>query len=229
METIYRCLIVDDEKPAHEVIKSHISKLPNLQFVRSVFNGKEALEALKTEQYDIVFLDIEMPIITGMELLSALHPKPAIVLCTAYTDFAFEAFQHEAVDYMQKPISFIRFQKAVDKAIVYCMQLNAVKNSITHLCIKVDGQKMELPTAEILYLNSMGNYVKVYMLNHAKPYIVYDTLANMHDALNKKEFIQIHRSAIVNKQFIVQKTIDQVLMHNGQMLPIGRKYSVLLD
>jgi two-component system, LytTR family, response regulator len=229
METIYRCLIVDDEKPAHEVIKSHISKLPQLQFVRSVFNGKEALDALKAEQYDIVFLDIEMPIITGMELLSALHPKPAVVLCTAYTDFAFEAFQHEAVDYVQKPISFMRFQKAVDKAIIYCMQLKTMESKITHLTIKVDGQKIELPTAEILYLNSMGNYVKVYVVNHSKPYIVYDTLGNMLDALNKKEFVQIHRSAIVNKQFIVQKTIDQVTMPNGQTLPIGRKYSVLLD
>jgi two-component system, LytTR family, response regulator len=228
METKYRCLIVDDEKPAHEVIKSHISKLPQLQYESSVYNGKEALDILLTNQFDIVFLDIEMPIINGIELLQSIQPKPAIIMVTAYTHFAFDAYQHEAVDYLQKPISFIRFHKAIEKAVAYCQQKKKLETTITHLKIKVDGEIMQIPLAEIMYCNSMGNYVKI-ITTTTKPLIVYDALSNIYDNVDKNVFVQIHRSFIVNKKYIKQSNLESVELLNGEVLPIGRKYSVLLE
>jgi two-component system, LytTR family, response regulator len=229
METKYRCLIVDDEKPAHEVIKSHISKLPQLQYEASVYNGKEALDILQTQPFDIVFLDIEMPIVNGIELLQALQPKPAVIMVTAYTEFAFAAYQHEAVDYLQKPISYIRFHKAVEKAMFFCEQKKKIENTITHLKIKVDGEIMQIPLAEIMYCNSMGNYVKIITSSSAKPLIVYDALSNIYDSLDKNIFVQVHRSYIVNKLFIQQTNLDNIVLLNSEVLPVGRKYGVLLE
>jgi two-component system, LytTR family, response regulator len=229
MEPSYRCLIVEDEKPAHEVIKSHISRLDNLQFCKSVYNGKEALDVLKTEQFDIIFLDIEMPIITGMELLQEIQPKPAIIITTAYTDFAFEAYQLEAVDYLQKPISFLRFSKAVDKAIQYVDFKNKLVSDNTTVSVKVESEWITIHVADIMYLTSMGNYLKIIVNDANKPYIVYDSLGNMIDKIGNKNVFQIHKSFAVNSAFIASKNTDSIVLHNTEVLPIGRKYSGLLE
>jgi DNA-binding LytR/AlgR family response regulator len=228
METYYSCLIVEDEKPAHEVLKSHIKKLPQLQFAKSVYNGKEAYDILQSQQFDIVFLDIEMPIISGIELLRELHPKPAIIMTTAYTDFAFEAYQHDAVDYLQKPISFLRFSKAIEKAIQYCNQKKHAENKITEITIKADGEKIIILLSEIIYIASMGNYIKLVVGNQKKPLVVYDTLSKIYDKLDKNQFVQIHKSYIININCIAEKNGEIVKLTNREELPIGRKYSVLL-
>jgi two-component system, LytTR family, response regulator len=229
METIYTCLIVDDEKPAHEVIKSHISKFNHLQFVKSVYNGKEAMDVLQTEKIDIVFLDIDMPIVTGMELLQHLHPKPAIIMVTAYTDYAFEAFQQDTVDYLQKPISLLRFQKAMEKAIIFCEQKRKKEESLSHIIFKIDGENLSIPLVDIIYLNSMGNYVKIKTSKTNKALIVYDTLANLYSVLQKNNFVQTHRSFVVNKKWIETIHTDSITLVTKESIPLGRKFSVLVQ
>jgi two-component system, LytTR family, response regulator len=207
-----------------------ICNIPNLHFSKSVYNGLEALEVLKTQSFDIVFLDIEMPIINGIELLSTLQPKPAIVLCTAYTDFAFEAFQQEAVDYIQKPVSFLRFSKAVEKAIIYCEQKKLAKNTVQTIAVKYNGQIVNVLLTEVEYFASLGNYIKIIFHNIAtKPLVIYETLSNLLNQLSGSNFIQIHRSYIINKSYLHSKEVEKITMSNMHVLPLGRKYKILLE
>lgn len=228
MEPVYRCLIVDDEKPAHEVVKTHLLQTEGLQFVASAFNGKQALQLLQNEDIDIVFLDIEMPLINGMELLQALNPKPAVIITTAFQEFAFDAWQHDAVDYLKKPISYLKFLKAVNKAKIYCSQVekSQVKSTLT---FRVDGYTKEISMESIMYFTSYGNYVKVFSVTERQPLIVYDTLANLQNQVSKSSFVQIHRSHVVNRAFITTVGKESVLLKNGDRLPVGRKYQVLLE
>lgn len=228
MEHVYRCLIVDDEKPAHDVLMAHLRQTEGLQFVASAFNGKEALHMLQHEEIDIVFLDIEMPLVNGMELLQALSPKPAVIITTAFQEFAFDAWQNDAVDYLKKPISYVKFMKAVNKAKIYCSQTEKPKMRHT-LQFRVDGEMREISNENIIYLSSYGNYVKVFDVTARQPIVVYDTLANVRNNLSKNDFLQIHRSYVVNKAFIASAEKDFVLLQNGERLPVGRKFQILLE
>jgi DNA-binding LytR/AlgR family response regulator len=229
MEPHLRCLIVDDEKPAHAVIASHISKTEGLTLVSNAYNGHEALKILKAETVDILFLDIQMPLVNGLELLASLPMKPATIITTAFQEFAFDAWQHDAIDYLQKPVSYIKFMKAIDKVKVYCLQQRKTRPFKEALSFKVNGEEIALQAAQIIYFSGLGNYLKVF--SHAKksPLIVYDTLANLYNQLGQTNFVQIHRSYVVNKAFI--KEIEKEIVHltTGERLPVGRKYQILLE
>jgi DNA-binding LytR/AlgR family response regulator len=228
MEPHYRCLIVDDEKPAHEVLKSHLVQTDGLLFAGSAFNGKEALQRLQEGKIDIVFLDIEMPLISGMELLKSLNPKPAIIVTTAFQEFAFEAWENDAVDYLKKPISYVKFLKAVHKAKVYC-QLHEKKSvSQKAISLRVEGENIQIPVEEIAFLSSFGNYLRINFGSARKPLLVYERLGNLYQKLDSN-FVQIHRSFVVNKSFISAIERDKVVLKTGDKLAVGRKYQVLLE
>ena len=222
MELNYSCLIVDDEYPAHDVVKALINMNSQLEFVKSCYNGEDALVELTTNSYDIVFLDINMPILNGIDLLEKLEQKPAVIVTTAYTDFAFDAYQNDAVDYLQKPISVERFAKAVAKAIIYAhkRKLEATK----FLTVKIDGFKQKISQEEIIYCQSMGNFTRFFLKNNPKPVIVNQSLAHQLTQLNPELFIQIHRTCIVNKSFITRRKENLLLLINEVELPIGRKF-----
>jgi DNA-binding LytR/AlgR family response regulator len=202
MEANFKCLVVDDEHHAHVVILTLLKAFANLEFVKSCYNGEDAIEELNRTYYDIVFLDVNMPMLNGIDLLNKIDTKPAIIMTTAYTDFAFEAYENDVVDYLQKPIAKQRFEKAIIKAIEYAKKRRlALFNTIT---IKVDGLKQKINQENILYCQSMGNYTKFY-LHNSKPIIIHDTLANQLLILNDNIFMQIHRTCIVNKLFVASK------------------------
>jgi two-component system, LytTR family, response regulator len=227
MESNYSCLIVDDEYPAHDVIKALLKSFPNLEFIKSCYNGEDALDEINTNAYDIVFLDVNMPIITGIELLKKLESKPAIIFTTAYTNFAFEAYENDAVDYLQKPIALQRFQKAISKAIDY-VKNNRVE-STTPILLKIDGLKQKINQEQIIYCQSMGNYTRFYVENILKPIVVLETLANQLAVLDKDLFVQVHRTCIVNKLFIARKKDNLLLLKDETELPIGRKFIATLN
>jgi len=228
MENEYSCLIVDDEKPAHEVLKAHMSQVDNLRYKASAFNGKEALLMLQSQDFDIVFLDIEMPLINGIELLQSLNPKPAVIITTAFQEFAFEAWQSDAVDYLQKPISYAKFLKAVTKAKNYCSVKDRqfVKKSFA---FRINGVMLSANSEDIIYISSLGNYLKIFTTTHKNPLLVYESLTNIQQQLSKDTFIQIHRSYIVNKVFISKIDKETLRLKNGEQLAIGRKYQILLE
>ncbi len=229
MATPYKCLIVDDEKPAHLVIKSHISHCEDLEFVASAYNGKEALNLLIHNEFDFMFLDIEMPLINGIELLQTLPKRPATIITTAYSNFAFEAYQQDAVDYLLKPISFPRFLKAIEKAKYFWKSNQEQKNMKNSILLRIDGESKEVKLEQIVYFQSIGNYVKVYFKNNQKSVVVYDTLKNIVDLTPSEQFIQTHKSYIVNIDYIQSLDKENLLLKGDIPIPLGRKYELMVQ
>ncbi len=227
MESKYACLIVDDEYPAHDVIKALMMPFPNLEFIKSCYNGEDAIEEINQNNYDIVFLDINMPIINGIEMIAKLKTKPAIIMTTAYTDFAFQAFENDAIDYLQKPISSERFEKAVNKAITNCERKK--NNLVNNILLKEDGLKLCFNENEIIYLESMGNYTKFFMRNRPKPILLNEPLSKQIEKLNSNLFLQIHKTFIVNKSFVASKKANILILNNQKTLPIGRKFCSMVN
>jgi two-component system, LytTR family, response regulator len=229
MESGYRCLIVDDEKPAHEVLKAHVAQTEGLQHIASAFNGKQALQLMQSEKIDIAFLDIEMPLISGMDLLKTLNPKPAVIITTAFQEFAFEAWENDAVDYLKKPISYVKFLKAVNKAKVYCDVLARQTELQKALSFKVDGRITTVQAEDIVFISAFGNYLKVVVGDRQNPLVIYERLGNLLKQLSKNHFVQIHRSFVVNKAYISNIEKESVILKTGERLMVGRKYQVLLE
>jgi two-component system, LytTR family, response regulator len=229
MGNVFKCLIVDDEKPAHLVLQSHISKCDDLVYSASAYNGKEALKMLIEQTFDFVFLDIEMPLINGLEVMQTLSKRPATIVTTAYNNFAFDAYQEDAVDYLLKPISFPRFQKSIDKAKYFWhanQLLEPLKTSITLL---IEGRNKEIQLDNILYFESIGNYLKVFFVEGSlKSVVVYDTLKNIINSTPSTFFIQTHKSYIVNINQIDSLNKEKVILSEGINIPLGRKYELMV-
>lgn len=232
MALTYRCLIIDDESPAHKALVSHISKFDDLEHSGSAFNGMEAIKMLNENTYDIIFLDINMPVISGVELMELQPKRPLTIVTTAYSDFALSAYQNDAIDYLLKPISFEKFSKAIEKAKIYSSGNSLKKEDSTNekvLSIRVNGQMMNIPLADIIYIESLGNYMKLYSAKLNLPLIVYGSLSSIASEIDSNNFVQVHRSFIVNAAKITSVTFKSLTMCNNEIIPVGRKYQILLD
>jgi two-component system LytT family response regulator len=227
MEPTFKCLIIDDEKPAHLVIKSHIENSKNLEFIESAYNGKEGLQILKNRDIDIIFLDIDMPIMNGIEFIQSLENKPLIIITSAHHNFAFEAYQNDVIDYLLKPISFTRFTKAIEKAKQIYVYENRKQNNLNQL--KLEGVENKLIISEIYYIQSIGNYIKIFVEETNKPIIVYLSLKSFLEKIKNDYFIQTHKSFIINTNKIKKVEKDKLILSNSTLIPIGRKYKILLE
>ena len=227
MGLTYKCLIADDEVPAHLVIKSHISKIPGLEFAASAGNGKEALQLLQQQHFDIVFLDISMPIISGIELMQQLPVRPATIITTAYSDYALDAYRHDAVDYLVKPIALPDFVKAVTKAKIFC-DAKRILPQRKVLTLKTGREEIEVATTDINCIESYGNYLKFFLQDRQMPIVAYGALSALAADLDT-DFVRVHKSYIINTSFI--KAIDgtTLLLTNDMQIPVGRKYQILLN
>ena len=232
MALTYRCLIIDDETPAHKALASHISKFDDLEHSGSAFSGMEALKMLNENSYDIIFLDINMPVISGVELMELQPKRPLTIVTTAYSDFALSAYQNDAIDYLLKPISFEKFSKAIEKAKIY-FSGNTLKkedkNDCKVLSQRVNGQMTDILLTDILYIESLGNYMKLYSAKLNLPLIIYGSLSSIASEIDSTNFVQVHRSFIVNVNKIKAVTFKTLTMSNGEIIPVGRKYQILLD
>jgi len=232
MALTYRCLIIDDESPAHKALASHISKFDDLEHSGSAFNGMEAIKMLNENTYDIIFLDINMPVISGVELMELQPKRPLTIVTTAYSDFALSAYQNDAIDYLLKPISFEKFSKAIEKAKIYYFGNTAKKETTAsekNFSYRTNGQMCSMPVSDILYIESLGNYMKLYSKKIKSHLIIYGSLSNIGEEINCNNFIQVHRSYIVNTKEITAVTFKSLTLSNGEMVPVGRKYQILLD
>lgn len=231
MGPIYRCLIVDDETPAHKALAAHISKCPDLEHSGSAYNGMEALRMLNDNKYDIIFLDINMPVISGVEMMGLQPNRPITIVTTAYSDFALPAYQNNAVDYLLKPISFEKFEKAIEKARIYFngASLKTQNQNNGNFSCKINGENIVIPQHEIMYIESTGNYLKLYRNKIKSPIVIYGTLLSISEDLKNDRFIQVHRTYIVNKNFIKTVAQHDLLLTNDVQLPIGRKFKILLS
>jgi two-component system, LytTR family, response regulator len=228
MESPFKYIIVDDEYPAHDVIKALLLPYPQFELADSYYNGEDAIAAINSnENIALVFLDVNMPQIDGMTVLSKLENKPSVIITTAHTQFAFEAYEKDAIDYLQKPISAQRFDKAMQKAIAASEKKKAEQKKI--IIIKSKGLHLKIDEASIMYIRSMGNFSKFYIKSKPSPLILNEALSKQILKLNRALFIQIHRTCIINTSYITGRKDNTIVLNKTISLPIGRKYLPIIN
>lgn len=223
----YKCLIVDDEAPAHKVLHAHIAKTDLLDIAGDVYDGQEAIDFMLKNKVDLIFLDIEMPKLTGLELLQCLPYQVPVILTTAYSNFAFEAYQNDVVDYLLKPISYPRFLKAIHKAVKLITNVSEAA-VFPEIELKYDGILKVIDSKNILYIEAVGNYIKIHFVNE-KPILVTQTMKYISSMLPPTHFTRIHKSYLVKREAIADIKKSEITLINKVILPVGRKYSVLLE
>lgn len=209
---IYTCVVVDDEDLARRLIENHLSQLENFKVLASCASAIEASKVLKTEQVDLLFLDIEMPVLTGTEFFANLIQKPKVIFTTAYRDYALDGFELNAIDYLLKPISFGRFFKAVEKFLEQQQpkaetpkEINDVKND--YIFVRKDRKQVKVFFKDILYVESVKDYIKITTLQ--ENHIVKHSITSFEDLLDFR-FVRTHRSYIVNTNKITAYTKQDV-------------------
>ena len=222
-----QCIIVDDEPVAREIISSFVEKLQNMQVVKNCKNVAEAFEVLNSHQIDLIFLDINMPEVSGLTLAKSISNRTKIIFTTAYRDFAVEGFDLQAVDYLLKPISFDRFLKAVQKY----FDLHITKQT-THIenkegsqsdsfFVRSDRKMVKVRLDEIQYIESIGDYVKIHVSSEI--IVTRETMSNVESKLPPNTFLRTHRSFIVALKAISGYTNEFVEL-GKKAIPISRSY-----
>lgn len=230
-----KVIIVDDEPLAQDVLETYIEKIPELHLVRKCNNALEANEVLKREHIDLMFLDIQMPQLTGIDFVKTLSRPPLVIFTTAYSNYAVEGFELNALDYLLKPISLERFIKAVNKA---QEQLDLQQkerpeehSSESYFFVKADKKLIKVNFDEIVYIEGLKDYVIIRLENQRV--ITLQTMKSLEDKLPLNRFKRIHRSYIVNIdkiEAIVGNMIEVMEKNQPRHLPIGKNYrDELLD
>jgi len=223
------CIIVDDEPLACKVLENHVNKIDSLELVEKCGNAIEAFNVLSNKEVDLMFLDIQMPQVTGIELLRTLKNPPRTIITTAYREYAVEGYELDVIDYLLKPISFERFFKSINKVFNNSSPrvINRTENSQLQekednfIFIKSDRKKLKVFLKEIIYIESIKDYVKI--VTDEKTYITYIKLGYLEEKLPGDNFIRVHKSNIVNINLIKSYTPLEIEMP-GKTIPIGRYY-----
>ncbi|WP_298421347.1 LytTR family DNA-binding domain-containing protein [uncultured Kordia sp.] len=222
MSNVLRCIIVDDEPPAIRLLEKYVAKISFLELVTATTKPLEALQILETAQIDVVFLDIQMPELSGIQLSKIINNKTKIIFTTAYPQFALESYDLAAVDYLLKPFEFERFYKAV-------LKLNEPKTIETttitddFLFVKTDGKNNfeKIYIKDIQYIEGLKNYVAIHLTD--KQIITYNTLKNIEECLPTSMFIKTHKSYIISLAHI-SKTDSNSVYIDTTAIPIGDTY-----
>ncbi len=224
------CLIVDDEPLSIKVIRRYCEDLPSLSIAGSCSDAFQALDQLKSKSVDLLFLDINMPRLSGLAMLKSLKNPPMVIIITAYPEFAVEGFELEVLDYLVKPFGFERFLKAVNKAVeqkkvaVQLQELPEKKASST-LLIKADRKLHQLRVDSIQYLQAYGDYVKIFTTEGML--MPKETLQQLATKLPKQKFLQVHRSYIVALLHIKYVEGNQISL-GAEKIPVGSTYKQAL-
>lgn len=221
MRETKKCIIVDDEPAAHYVLANYIKQNPQLELVFQGYNGIEAMNFLRENTVDLMFLDINMPEISGMELLKILPTHPKTILTTAYSEFALESYDYGVIDYLLKPIYFPRFLKAIDRFFATENVKKVEEATINTVSVKVDGYFIEIELEQLLFAQSFGNYVKLHTTK--RTYLASITTTEFEKCLPEKNFMRIHKSYIVALDKIDATEKDFVVIKN-ERIPIGITY-----
>jgi DNA-binding LytR/AlgR family response regulator len=222
----YKYLVVDDEPLARKLIVAHASKIEGLELAGECGNAIEAANLLRTRSIDLIFLDIQMPEMTGFQFASALKNPPAIILTTAFRDYAPEAFDINVVDYLLKPISFERLLKSVNKFFDRAVEKENSVAAVTHdeqrfVHVKADRKIHKVTESEIIYIESLDNYVKVHLKDMVL--ITRENISTLEDKLPCPPFVRIHRSFIINGKWVKTISNEGIELHNKE-LPFGRAF-----
>ncbi|WP_295768061.1 response regulator transcription factor [uncultured Mucilaginibacter sp.] len=224
-----RTLIVDDEPHAIEIIDKYLSNFGDVEVTGRCSDAMQAFKMLQQKHVDLMFLDIKMPGINGTDLLRSIKNPPKVIFTTAYSEYALEGFELNAVDYLLKPIPFERFLRAMDKVYqlndsksgVHLAHENLAVNTDAYLYIKVDRKTIKLNINDILWIESLRDYVKV--VTDSEVYISKQKISFLEEMLPERRFVRIHRSFIVSLNKI-GSFYSGAIEINGHQLPIGRNY-----
>jgi len=223
-----RCLLIDDEPPALQILQSHIDQISGLEIVGKCGNAVEAIDLLHRKTVDVMFLDIKMPKIIGTEFLRNLSHPPKVIFVTAYREYAVEGFELDAVDYLVKPVSFERFLKAIDR-----LRRNADHETVREhklykpnpdafIYLKIDRVRQKIFIEDILYVESWKDYVQIHFTN-GKNLLVKQTISAIENLLSDHMFLRVHRSYIVSLNKISGYS-SASLQLGAKEIPIGRFY-----
>jgi two-component system LytT family response regulator len=222
---LIKCIIVEDETLAQHVIKSHLQKVERFELVGVCKNALEARDVLSKQEVDLIFLDIQLPGMTGLNFLRTLQNPPLVVLTTAYAEYALESYEFNVIDYLLKPISFERFSKTIDKIVDGRLFTQVAKEKENlksdHIFIKSNSKFFKVNFSEIIYIEGMKDYLKVHTSDYKL--ITHQTMNDMEKILSPKQFMRVHKSYIVAVPYIKSIYGNSIEMEKVT-IPIGSSY-----
>ncbi|HVM89985.1 MAG TPA: response regulator transcription factor [Puia sp.] len=221
------CIAVDDEPLALELLEDNISKLPYLQLEAKCGNAMEAMKVLQSKNIDLIFLDIQMPGLTGLQFIQSLPKKPMIILVTAYEKFALEGFNLDVVDYLVKPVSLERFVKACNKAWELFQLRNTTPSSPAaapdYFFVNVDYSLLKISFSDIVWIEGLKDYIKIHLKSTSKPVVTRMSMKTLEEELPAQKFIRIHKSYFVSVEHITAIRKSSVFVGTME-LPVGENY-----
>ncbi|MDE0771050.1 MAG: LytTR family DNA-binding domain-containing protein [Salibacteraceae bacterium] len=215
------CVIVDDEKLSRTIVEKFVQDTSSLNLVGSYSKGSELHKALNSKQVDLIFLDINMPEINGIDLVKTTENIPQVIFITSHTDYAIEAFEHDVTDYLVKPIKFQRFLKSVDRAEKIHNAFRIEETDKNTIYVKSDSRLIKIDLTKLTYIEALGDYVRIHS-KHGK-YTVLSTMKAMDLKLPDDQFMRVHKSYIVRIDKI-QKVIKSEVHLEGYTVPVSRSY-----
>lgn len=220
------CIIIEDQPPAQRILKKYIEDIGTLNLKGVFSDALQAMELLKTETVDLIFLDIHLPKLSGIDFLKSVPNSPSVILTTAFPDYALESYEFNVIDYLLKPFSFQRFVKAISKVTERQLTIKQIgdnnKEEKKEIYIKSGYDHIKLSIADIHRISSDSDYTEIFTLE--KKYLSNEPLHYWLKTLAENQFYRIHKSHIINTKTIEKIAGNQVHLQNGQMVPIGRAY-----
>lgn len=218
-----KCIIVEDQPPAQRILKKYIEDMGSLTLIGTFGDPIQAMDFLSQEKVDLMFLDINLPKLSGISLLKSLSDKPQVIFTTAYSEYALDGYELEVADYLLKPFSFERFVKAVSKVRRYQSQSPPADNpSKREHFIKIGHEHVRIILDEIVYLAADGDYCELWL--GEKKYLSSEPLKKWLELLPQENFYRVHKSYIVNTKYIHKISGNQIYLTDNKLLPIGRAY-----
>ena len=222
-----RCIAVDDEKLVLDLLVDNISQVPYLQLVKACRNAIEAIEILQQEKIDLIFLDIQMPKLSGLQFIQSLQQPPMVILITAYEKYALEGYNLNVVDYLLKPVPFERFLKACNKAkklFDLGKEKPVQKEQLPdHIFINVEYTLVKILFADILFIEGLKDYIKIHLVSSSKPVLTKMSLKGMEEKLPAGKFVRVHKSYIIAADKITIIKRDLVYLGNNE-IPVSDFY-----
>lgn len=227
-----KCIVVDDEPLALNQLAGYISRIPFLELVASCQDAFEAMRVLPEKEVDLIFLDINMPDLSGLDLVRSLIVKPMVVFTTAYPEYAIDGFKLDAVDYLLKPFDFHDLLKAADKArkqmevrMASALETDSMQLSQDgSLFVKADYKVIRINIAEIKYIEGMSEYVRIFVEGEEKPVMTLLSMKKIEERLPAGQFMRVHRSYIVNLQKITEISRLRIIFEKNVYIPVGDNY-----
>jgi len=219
-----RCIIVEDQPPAQRILRKFIQDVPTLELVEVFSDGLKALEFLNKESVDLMFLDIHLPKINGLDFLKGIPEPPQVILTTAFSEYALEGYDLNVVDYLLKPFSFQRFLQAVNKVNAKYEQITAKNDAsaLTEIYVKSSHEHIKVLVKDIYTIASDSDYTEIHLQD--KKILSNEPLRHWMEVLGGNQFYQIHKSHIVNTKKIDKISGNLVVLINGAKIPMGRAY-----